>query len=208
MSAIRPSTATRAPCAACRQSGAALAIGLALLALLTVLGVAAMQAAAVELLMAGNELSRQQAFEAAEAGIEQALAAATFSLDPDVAAAAYADPSASEPVPIPGHGTPIDGCAGDPGRPAAHCEYFVRFDRAAGATLLPGMDPAAALRAYHFIVDSMGVAARGARSEHAQSFYVVGPAGMLQECAAGLGTCTLNRAAPPVRTTWRQRGAD
>ena len=129
--------------------------------LFTVLAIAGMQAAAIELLMAGNELARQRAFEAAESGIEQALAATTFSVAPD-AATAYDDPAAVEPLPIPGHGTPIDGCAGDPGRPAAHCEYFVRFDRAAGATLLPGMDPAAALRAYHFIVDSVGVAARTA----------------------------------------------
>jgi hypothetical protein len=190
------------------QSGVALVIGLALLGLLTVLGIAGMQAAAIELLMSGNEQARQRAFEAAEAGIEQALAATTYSIDPDAATATYDDPAAIEPVPIPGHGTPIDGCGGDPGQPAARCEYFVRFDQAAGAVLVPGMDPAAPLRAYHFVVDSAGVAERGARSDHVQSFYVVGPAGLLQDCIAGLGTCSVAPATPPVRTTWRQRGAD
>ena len=208
MSAPAPAAVRSARHAARPQSGAALVIGLALLGLLTVLGIAGMQAAAVELLMAGNEQARQRAFEAAEAGIEQALAAAAFDVDPDAAAAAYDDPAAIEPVPVPGHGTPIDGCDGDPGRPEAHCEYFVRFDRTAGAVLMPGMDPAAPLRAYHFVVDSAGVAARGARSDHVQSFYVVGPAGLLQDCIAGLGTCILMPGTPPVRTSWRQRGAD
>jgi type IV pilus assembly protein PilX len=189
------------------QSGIALVIGLVLLALLTILGIAGMQAAAIELQMAANEQARQRAFEAAEAGIEQALAAATFSVDPGAAAALYDDPAAVEPVPVPGQGTPIDGCAGDPGRPDAHCEYFVRFDQAAGAVLMPGMDPAAGLRAYYFVVDSSGVSDRGARSDHVQAFYVVGPAGLLQECNGGLGSCALSPATTPVRTTWRQRGA-
>lgn len=203
-----PITPRLTPPTARPQAGAALAIGLALLALFTVLAIAGMQAAAIELLMAGNEQSRQRAFEAAEAGIERALAASTFSVDPDVTAALYFDPADLEPEPIPGQGTPIDGCAEDPGQPEVHCEYFVRFDRAAGATLLPGMDPTGALRAYHFVIDSSGVAARGARSGHVQSFYILGPAGLLQDCLAGLGTCTLAPATPPVRTTWRQRGAD
>jgi hypothetical protein len=208
MNALRPTGERLAPFTYLPQAGAALAIGLALLALFTVLAIAGMQAAAIELLMAGNEQSRQRSFEAAEAGIEQALADTAFSVDPDAASAAYDDPAAIEPTPIPGHGTPIDGCADDPGQPDAHCEYFVRFDRAAGATLLPGMDPAGGLRAYHFVIDSVGVAARGARSGHVQSFYIVGPANLLPDCVAGLGTCSLAAAAPPVRTTWRQRGAD
>jgi hypothetical protein len=204
----RPAAARPAQRTARPQSGVALVIGLALLALLTILGIAGMQAAAIELLMAGNEQARQRAFEAAEAGIEQALAATTFDVNPAAAAAAYDDPDAIEPVPVPGFGTPIDGCLADPGRPAAHCEYFVRFDQAAGAALMPGMDPAGGLRAYHFVVDSAGISARGARSDHVQSFYVVGPAGLLQDCIAGLGPCTLAPVTPPVRTTWRQRGAD
>ena len=191
-----------------RQSGAVLAIGLVLLALLTVLAVTGMQAAAIELLMAGNELHRQRAFEAAEAGIEQALGAASYSLDPAAVAAMYDDPAAAEPAPIPGQGTPIDGCSEDGGGPVEHCEYFVRFDQAAGATVMPGMDADAGQRAYHFVVDSIGIAGRGARSEHTQSFYVVAPAGRVEECISGTGTCALVPATPAVRTTWRQRGAD
>lgn len=204
----RPTAPTLTRGRARQQSGAVLAIGLLLLAVLTVLAVTGMQAAAIELLMAGNEQHRQRAFEAAEAGIEQALGAASFGLDPAAAAALYDDPAAIEPAPIPGHGTPIDGCSDGAGGPLEHCEYFVRFDQAAGAVLLPGMDPDAGQRAYHFVVDSIGVAGRGARSEHTQSFYVVGPAGCVEDCASGAGTCALVPATPPVRTTWRQRGAD
>ena len=203
-----PATPGRARHRVRRQSGAVLAIGLVLLAVLTVLAMAGMQAAAIELLMAGNEQQRQRAFEAAEAGIEQALGSASFDLDPAATAAMYDDPAAVEAVPIPGRGTPIDGCSDDAGRPDARCEYFVRFDQATGATVMPGMDPDAGQRAYHFVIDSIGVAGRGARSEHTQSFYVLGPAGRIEGCLSGAGSCDLAPATPPVRTTWRQRGAD
>ena len=57
-----------------RQRGAALAIGLILLLVLTVLAVSGMNTASMELVMAGNEQYRQRAFHASETGIEQALA--------------------------------------------------------------------------------------------------------------------------------------
>lgn len=56
-----------------RQRGAALAIGLILLLVLTVLAVSGMNTASMELVMAGNEQYRQRAFHAAESGIELAL---------------------------------------------------------------------------------------------------------------------------------------
>jgi type IV pilus assembly protein PilX len=56
-----------------RQRGAALIIGLLLLLVLTLLAVSGMRSASEELIMAGNEQYRQNAFEGAEAGIEQAI---------------------------------------------------------------------------------------------------------------------------------------
>ena len=56
------------------QKGAALIIGLLLLTVLTLLAITGMNTASTELTMAGNEQFRQNAFEAAETGIEQALA--------------------------------------------------------------------------------------------------------------------------------------
>jgi type IV pilus assembly protein PilX len=56
-----------------RQQGAALIIGLLLLLVLTLLAVSGMRSASEELIMAGNEQYRQDAFQGAEAGIEQAI---------------------------------------------------------------------------------------------------------------------------------------
>ena len=55
-----------------RQGGAALVIGLMLLVIMTLLAVSAVNTASTELVMAGNEQFRERAFQAAEAGIEQA----------------------------------------------------------------------------------------------------------------------------------------
>jgi type IV pilus assembly protein PilX len=57
-----------------RQRGAALAIGLILLLVLTILAVSGMNTASMELVMAGNEQFRQRAFHASTTGIELALA--------------------------------------------------------------------------------------------------------------------------------------
>jgi hypothetical protein len=192
-----------------RQSGVVLAIGLLLLLVLTVLATAGMQAATIELQMAAADQHQQRAFQAAEAGIEQAIAAGVFTLDP-AAAAGYDDPTALEPSPIPGTGTPITGCSQPPDEPTGRCEYFLRFDAASGVTPVPGADPNADLdlRAYHFVIDAVGVAGRGARSEHTQSVYVVGPAAQLTACQADRADCLLAAVRAPVRTYWRQRGTD
>ncbi|MGC3982268.1 MAG: pilus assembly PilX N-terminal domain-containing protein [Steroidobacteraceae bacterium] len=54
------------------QSGAALVVGLILLVALTLLALASMNTASLDLIMAGNEQFRSRAFAASEAGIEQA----------------------------------------------------------------------------------------------------------------------------------------
>jgi len=64
--------------AARAQRGAALIIGLILLLVLTLLAVAGMNSASMEFIMAGNEQYRQNAFQAAETGIEQTIAGGTF----------------------------------------------------------------------------------------------------------------------------------
>jgi len=57
-----------------QQRGAALVIGLLLLVVVTLLAVTAMNTAGVELVMAGNEQYRERAFQAADAGVEAAMA--------------------------------------------------------------------------------------------------------------------------------------
>jgi len=61
-----------------QQRGAALVIGLILLLLLTLLAVSGMNSASLEFIMAGNEQYRANAFQAAEAGIEQSMSLGVF----------------------------------------------------------------------------------------------------------------------------------
>ena len=61
-----------------RQSGAALIVGLILLVVITVLAVSGMNTATTELAMARNNQNYENAFQAAETGLEQALAQGQF----------------------------------------------------------------------------------------------------------------------------------
>jgi type IV pilus assembly protein PilX len=56
-----------------RERGTALVVGLVLLAVLTLLAISSMNTASTELIMAGGEQYRQNAFQAAETGIERAI---------------------------------------------------------------------------------------------------------------------------------------
>jgi type IV pilus assembly protein PilX len=61
-----------------RQQGAALVVGLLLLLVLTLLAISGMNSASLEFIMAGNEQYRSNAFQAAEAGIEQSILQGNF----------------------------------------------------------------------------------------------------------------------------------
>jgi len=164
-----------------RQSGAALVVGLLLLLVLTILAVSGMTTATLELQMAGNEQYQERAFQAAEAGVEQAMAAGVYTTDPAAIAAQYNDPTSAEPTPKRGQGIQIANCPDQSGTAAGQCEYFLRFDQTAGVTAPPGggfsLGTGSGLQAYHFVVDAVGVAERGAQSSHSQSFYILGPGG-------------------------------
>jgi type II secretory pathway component PulK len=58
-----------------KQQGAALVIGLILLVVITVLAISGMNTATTELAMARNDQNYENAFQAAETGLEQALLA-------------------------------------------------------------------------------------------------------------------------------------
>jgi type IV pilus assembly protein PilX len=73
-----PSVNAGNPIGGGRQRGAALIIGLLLLLVLTLLAVSGMRSASEELIMAGNEQYRQNAFQGAEAGIERAINNGTY----------------------------------------------------------------------------------------------------------------------------------
>jgi type IV pilus assembly protein PilX len=61
-----------------QQQGAALVISLVLLVIITVLAVSGMNTATTELAMARNDQNYENAFQAAETGLEQALAQGRF----------------------------------------------------------------------------------------------------------------------------------
>lgn len=145
-----------------RDQGAALVIALLLLTVLTVLGVAGLATATLELRMAGNAQHHERAFAAAEHAIERALETAEL------------DTSSTPSDPI---GPDCDGaCAvpvtGDP------FDYSLYYDAGAGRTPAPdgGYSLGGGLQAHHFVIEASGESGRGARAEHTQGFYVLGPA--------------------------------
>ena len=164
-----------------RQSGAALVIGLILLLVITVFAISGMATAALELLMAGNEQYQERAFQAADAGVERAIVSGIYNTTVDVG---DYDKTGDEPVPV--RGTGVQDCVqeldgdGNPAGDSSDCyEYFMRFDEESGTTAVPGggYSLGTGFEAYHFIIDSYGTSGRGAASDHAQSFYIVGPGG-------------------------------
>lgn len=146
------------------QRGAALAVGLMLLLILTVLGVSGMITATLELQMSGNAQFQERAFQAAEFGIEQAINA------PDLSTSyTMASPKA----------VPASGAAPSvPGTSADSYKYSLYYDSTAGSTPVPGggYSLGTGLEAYHFVTESTGTSTRGAQDVHVQSFYILGPA--------------------------------
>jgi type IV pilus assembly protein PilX len=133
------------------ENGAALALGLLLLSVLTVLGVSGMSTVATELAMAGNTAYQQDAFQAAESGIDLALARA----------------------PSPGAPIVVDATALGDGSYTAQAS-------GACVLAAPVADRAFSTdvaSAYHYEVVATGSGPRGARSVHHQGFYVIGAPG-------------------------------
>ena len=139
-----------------RQSGVALIVALVLLAAVTVVTTSAMSTATLQIVMAGNVTSYDQAFQAAATGIDLAIAREGFSVE---------SPGA---LPL----TPLnDG--------AAATEAVIVFSEAtpipdAAFSLGEGF---AGLQAFHFEITAVGTAPRNAVSTQHQGFYVLGPGG-------------------------------
>lgn len=144
-----------------KQAGAALVIGLVLLVVVTVLAISGMNTATTELAMARNDQSYESAFQAAETGLETALAQGNFNTAADVTI--VRDINQNDRV-----------------------TATIRFE---GATLVPdrafSLGVGSGISAYHFVATataeskregtSGGVTDRDASAVHTQAFYVVGP---------------------------------
>lgn len=141
------------------QRGAALVVGLMLLVVITVLAISGMNTATTELAMARNDQNAENAFQAAETGLETAITQGSFN---DVMIL-------PQYVSATGH------------------EYVdARIDFEAASSVVPdkAYSLGSGVRALHFIVTSRATSARDpgnttdrdATAVHTQAFYVVGPA--------------------------------
>lgn len=142
-----------------RQRGIALVVGLILLLVLTLLAVAGMSAATMDLQMAANTQNTNDAFQAAERAVDVAMATTL----PNTTQAAIAVPAVAVP------------------NSNSTYEYTIRFNNDNGVTEVPSggfsLGEGVGFKAYHFDVTATGTAARDAEITNTQSYYVVGPGG-------------------------------
>lgn len=139
-----------------RQRGTTLVVSLILLLVLTVLGVSGMSTSALELTMASNTQYHEDAFQAAETGIDIAVATRNFTT---------LAPSA---VPL----TPL----GDGTYQTQGLTTFAETTPVPDAGFSMGTN-SGSVQAFHFDIVATGTGPRGATATHTQSFYVVGPGG-------------------------------
>ncbi len=142
-----------------RQDGAALVVGLVLLVVITVLAISGMNTATTELAMARNDQNYENAFQAAETGLENALAQGTFNTLANTNLVYNINTNDS-------------------------VTSTIIFE---DSTLVPdkafSLGVGSGIAAYHFNViataeskrDAGGTTDRDASAVHSQSFYVVGP---------------------------------
>jgi hypothetical protein len=163
-----------------------------------ILAGAGFTASLVQLRIAANVVERERAFQAAEYGIEQALHAPVLSTSLTTAAPLI-EPSGGGTVSL----------------PAASPDSYTYRVYFAGSTPsgLPPSHPAAALTAFHFIVEATGFSTRRGTSTQLQSFKVLRPAGWTAGPAnAGCDPvdtgCVALPVPGPVRTSWVEAGAE
>ena len=143
-----------------KQNGAALVVGLVLLVVITILAVSGMNTATTELAMARNDQNYENAFQAAETGLEQALSQGRFNTLVNI-----------------NLGQNIIN---------AHDSVTATIDFE-DSTLVPdrafSLGVGSGIAAYHFIATATaeservqgGTTDRDASAIHTQAFYVVGP---------------------------------
>lgn len=145
-----------------KQNGAALIVGLILLVVITVLAVSGMNTATTELAMARNDQNYENAFQAAETGLENALAQGLFTT--------LAGATITKTI------NPHDSVTAQ-----------IDFE---DSTLVPdrafSLGVGSGVSAYHFLATSTAASRRAGTATaiitdrdslavHTQSFYVVGP---------------------------------
>lgn len=142
------------------QQGAALVVCLILMMVMTILGVSGMKASMLELTMAGNSQYGQDAFEAAETGIDMMIAGRGYST-------VLGSPGNAIPA------TPL----GDGTYSTESTATFQTTTPVPDGGYSGGVGVQGTIQAFHFDVVSTGTGPRAARATHNQSFYEIGPGG-------------------------------
>jgi hypothetical protein len=143
-----------------RQRGASLVIALVLLLVLCVLAVSGMGSASLQLTMAGNKQYTENAFQLAETAVDRSLQLGPFSTSlPNVVAE-----------------TEVTGPDGLQIGTFSATTAFQEDTAPPGGGYSMGTG-SGTFRAYHFRIDAQAQAQRGARDNHLQEFYVIGPGG-------------------------------
>ena len=143
------------------QQGAALVVGLMLLVVITVLAVSGMNTATTELALARNDQAYETAFQTAETGLAQALAAGSFNTLTNTTLSQYVTTDNRQQY-----------------------SATIQFE---DSTLVPdrafSLGVGSGISAYHFLATSQASfdndpgndTDRDATAVHTQAFYVVGP---------------------------------
>jgi type IV pilus assembly protein PilX len=142
------------------QRGAALVVGMMLLLVLTLLAISGMNTASLELAMAGNMQYHENAFRAAETGIEQAMVLSAFN---------PADPPDRLPA-TDGETLPIPDTGG-------RDQFFATITPQLGGAAQPAVWGASwdSFSTYHFEVQSSGQSVRNAVATTVQGVAVIAP---------------------------------
>ena len=137
-----------------RQQGAALVVGMVLLMVLTVLAISGMNTATTELALAQNTQYFENAFQAAESGIEEALSRPDT--DWDLTAAGVTIPRRNVTA-------------------TATVETTVVFQVAGPVLEVDKPSSLGTFEALHFDARANAEATRGATANHRQGFYHIAP---------------------------------
>ena len=148
------------------QRGAALVVGLILLVVVTVLAVSGMNTATTELAMARNHQTYENAFQAAETGLEQAMSQIDYDPDND-----YNSPEVLPTLTVNTYGSAYDSVT-------TSIAYYET------TTSIPdkAFSIGSGIVANHFVATATAVTRRSgtagdrdANAVHTQAFYVIGP---------------------------------
>jgi hypothetical protein len=162
-----------------QQRGAALVIGLILLAVITLLAVVGMNISNSELASASSEQARLRAFQAAETAIEYAM------VDDDTKEEDIYDVgtncNAFKIVPVTViDGSPINSATGEPTDKFTSRISFADYGPIAGFS-------SNKFNAMHYVIETQGISGRNASDRHKQGTYVVNQLSG-QDSIAPLGT--------------------